>query len=469
VDIAGATGTSYTPPFAVAADIGKVVKYKLVGTTLGNVKASSSEAAITVIADTAPPTIVRAGGQKKGANVEIGLVFNEAIQAAEAGDKANYTVSAGTLSAARFVAPKGSKLDPARVVLVVSGLTAGQTVTVTAKGIKDGAGNAIPAASPASTTAKVGKMAWVGVGGNEINVAKGTSDYGDDAVALGASLKYKDAEDFDLVSGGSANWDSYDEGTFVYEEITGDFDRVVRVEYQDPTSQWSRAALSVREALDEGTERADTVGGVDGVKPMSRNLNVRFSAAVQASGAAANNAYEVIDRNITGGVYRGTPGGFGGAPNYPNAWSRISRIGKVLHFFKSNDGVTWTNEGTLDWQDDANGYPALAAKLYVGMFYGPEYFNNDVQNILTGSAITQYRDYGAFPLAPISTGGGDPGKLAIAAEGGGAKITWDSSKGGVLQGSAAVNGPYADVAGAATPFTVTISGSARFYRLRSSN
>ena len=239
---------------------------------------------------------------------------------------------------------------------------------------------------------------------------------------------------------------------------------MVRVEYQDPTSQWSRTALTVREALDEGTTRADATGGVDAVKPMSRNLNVRFSAALQATGAAANNLYEVIDRNVTGGNYRGTPGGFGGAPNYPNAWSRISRVGKVLHFWKSDNGTTWTNEGTVDWEDTANDQPPLAAKLYVGVFYAPEYNNNDIKNVLTGSAVAQYRDYGAYPLELL--GGGDPGKVAIKVNAGSqVEISWDSSKGGKLQSAASVNGPYTDVAGATSPYTTAPSGTARYYRL----
>lgn len=461
VDIPGATSSKYTLPVGVAGDVGKTAKYRLVATTLGNVKANSSEAAVTTVADTFPPTIARAGSVKKGSNVEIGLTFNEGVDATTAGDKANYSLSAGTVSSVRFVAPKGSKLDPARVVIVASGLTAGQTVTVSAKNIKDKAGNAIPAASPATATLKVSKMSWVGVGADEINVEKGNTDYSDDVVAVGASKSFKDAEDFDLVSGGSGNWDAYDEGTFVYEEITGDFDRVVRVEYQDPTSQWARSALSVREALDEGTTRADATGGDAAVKPMSRNLNVRFSAPLQASGAGANNAYEVIDRNVPGGNYRGTPGGFGGAPNYPQAWMRISRVGKVLHFFKSDNGSTWTNEGTLDWETADQ--PALASKLYVGLFYSPEYNNNDTKNILTGSAISQFRDYGAWPSSPA--GGGDPGKIAAAFNAAGKpSISWDSSKGGVLQSATAVNGPYADVAGATSPYVP--SGAGGFYRLR---
>jgi hypothetical protein len=42
-------------------------------------------------------------------------------------------------------------------------------------------------------------------------------------------------------------------------------------------------------------------------------------------------------------------------------------------------------------------------------------------------------------------------------------LTWSS---GTLQSSASVNGPYADVPGAANPYTLSLSGPAQFYRLR---
>ena len=62
---------------------------------------------------------------------------------------------------------------------------------------------------------------------------------------------------FDIASSGVAFWSDYDEATFAYEEITGNFDKVVQLEYQDPSSQWARTGLMAREALDEGRKRPD--------------------------------------------------------------------------------------------------------------------------------------------------------------------------------------------------------------------
>src|SRR5690606_28215850 len=112
----------------------------------------------------------------------------------------------------------------------------GEEVTVTVRNVEDLKGNAIPESGESLTVVLATRFSMAAVGGDEVNERTGTTNYPDDAIALGEG-------DFDLVSGGSAHWTSYDEQTFVYEEITGDFDRKVRVEYQDPTSQWARAGL----------------------------------------------------------------------------------------------------------------------------------------------------------------------------------------------------------------------------------
>ena len=53
---------------------------------------------------------------------------------------------------------------------------------------------------------------------------------------------------FDVYSDGIGEWGTYDETTFVYEKVTGDFDKKLRVEYQDGSSEWARAGIIVRDA-----------------------------------------------------------------------------------------------------------------------------------------------------------------------------------------------------------------------------
>jgi hypothetical protein len=46
----------------------------------------------------------------------------------------------------------------------------------------------------------------------------------------------------------------YDEATFVYEEITGDFDKKAQVIFQDNSSQWARAGIIARDVTNFGVE-----------------------------------------------------------------------------------------------------------------------------------------------------------------------------------------------------------------------
>ena len=56
--------------------------------------------------------------------------------------------------------------------------------------------------------------------------------------------------------------------------------------------------------------------------------------------------------------------------------------------------------------------------------------------------------------------------LAIVSSGTNVLITWAT---GALQSATNVNGPYADVNGATSPYTDSVSGTGRFYRARVDN
>lgn len=237
--IPGANGTSYVIP--ANTPIG-TYKYKLRAYTVGAMFAESTEITVPVVADTFAP-VPKLGVVKKGTGLEVGVGFNEAVDAATASVQANYSVSPGTIGSFRFVPQSG------HAVITVNGVNPGSAVTVTVKNVKDLKGNAIPASGATATATLASKFAWVGVGGNEANAQKNSTKFNDDAVALSD-------QDFDLVSGGTAHWTNYDEQTFLYEEITGDFDVKVRVEFQTASSQWARAGLQIREALDEGDRKS---------------------------------------------------------------------------------------------------------------------------------------------------------------------------------------------------------------------
>jgi len=459
--IAGANSASYSTPSTLA--IGNH-SYTVDAYTVGNRKVTSAPAVVTVVRDTFPP-VPKLGVVKKGNTFEIGVGFDEPVQAAEASVQANYSVSPGSIQSFRFVEQSG------HAVIVVSGVAAGGTVNVTVKNVKDAKGNAIPAAGAVASVKLESKFAWVGVGGNEANEQKGSTAFSDDAVALSGS-------DFDLVSGGTAHWTNYDEQTFLYEEITGDFDRVVRVEFQSASSQWARAGLQLREALDEGLTRAQIYNETDnptGIKT-SQAFTIRVNPAQGAPNGdgtfvPGNNSYELIHRPRAGYNYDGFNtiynilSGFGGAPPYPNAWMRLARQGQTIRAWKSENGVDWGTPASVTYTDD----PAtpedetLSAKLFVGPFYAPELANNDIlnQDKLTKSVVAKFREYGAWPRSS-----GVPGPLNYARSGNGITITWPAGQSATLQSATSVAGPWTDVAGASSPYNAQTTGAGTFYRLK---
>lgn len=448
VDIPGANSTTLTIKDAKVSDSGK---YLAVVSAAGGSGGNSSEAVVTVVVDTSGPNIAAVGSVKKGANIELGVVYDEPADPVTAGAKASYSLSKGTINSVRYVEKAGG------AVIVASGLSAGDSVTVTASGVKDKKGN-VRATTSKETKLPAKLMTWVGVGADELNTAFSTTKFSDDVVARGE-------KDFDLLSGGSQHWTNYDEETFVYEEITGNFDKVVRVEYQDPVTQWSRAGLDAREALDEGKTKDDNTAGYK----FSQHFTIRVNppAVMGWDGRTGNNAYEVIHRPVEGANYDGynamfnIRNGGGGAPNYPNAWLRLKREGQKITAYLSNDGTTYTAIGDVTYQDDPASpeNEVLADKLYVGMFWAPEFANIGDQDIRQNSpnAIANFRDYGDYGAKP--TAGAITG-IRI----NGANVVIDFN--GSIQQADSVTGPWTDVAGAGSVSVPANAKSAQFYRVK---
>ena len=433
VNIPDATSASYTTPILTLSDSN--AKYKCV-ITVPALSMASEEATLTVVPDTFAPVVTGVGSLVKGNAIELGVSFDESVDPTSAATAANYTLSKGTVTAARFLS-----MSPASVALSVSGVSAGDVVTVTVKNVKDLKGNAITSANKEVKVSNQFKMA--AIGGTDYVEVNGESAalWPDDAIAAGSA-------DFDLISSGSANWNNYDEATFVYEEVTGNFDKVVRVEYQDATSQWARAGLLARSGLDANVTRAQ----VDGGYTMAKSMILRVNPAVQWNGTAANNSYEWVWRDTDGGNYSSGEGG--GAPAYPNAWLRMARTNQTFYAYRSSDGTTWTACGTHTFTDAE----PMPDKLFVGMYYCPEFGNNDSKNGFGHSALAKFRQYGTFSaVKPV------PGPMTIVKGASGITIDWQGS--GILESATTVNGPWT-AAGTAKPFVAQPTGTQMFFRLK---
>lgn len=398
VDISGATLSSYETPLLAMADNG--TQYRVV-CMVPTLKVASDPATLTVVPDTFPPNVVGAGSIQKGGVIEIGIEFDEDVDAVTAGNAANYTLSKGTVTgvryqrfahwdyAAKFVLGTTGPFNGCAVVLTTSGLAGGDNVTVTVKDIKDVKGNAMP--SPQTKSVRVTKtMKWAAMGGDDYlegntagqNIVSDPALWPDDVVAVGEA-------DFFLISSGTQNWNNYDEATFVYEEVTGDFDKVVRVEYQDPTSQWARIGLCATPSADEGMKRVDVESGT---AQMERRFMQRVNPAVQWNGTGGNNQHEADWRLTKGGNYGGAGAG---TPAYPNAWLRMKRAGQVFTAFYSADGATWTQYGSATFTDEP-----MPDKLLVGPYYCPEFNNNGTGEGVGHSSVAKVRSYGDYQSRP---------------------------------------------------------------------
>lgn len=169
---------------------------------------------------------------------------------------------------------------------------------------------------------------------------------------------------YTVIGGGNDTWDLVDEGTFVYAEVTGDFDLQVRVEYLEPAARYTKAGLMARESLAEDsrmafervTPPAVTVCDLDPYNAIGAN-DTRFGYRT-----GTNEATGIYGYHPNGGRHEE---GTNAAP-YPNAWLRLQRLGNTLYGYSSTNGSNWVQDGsqqTGSWQ----GGP-LEGRLKVGLW-----------------------------------------------------------------------------------------------------
>lgn len=368
--IPGATATTYTTPPATLADSG--TKYKAEVLTLLGLT-NSAEATLTVVPDTNAPIPVMAGAVANNAgSQDVGIVFDEEVTKASAETIGNYTIAGGTVTAAYYIT------NSPGVILRVTGLTAGNQYTVAVNNVADPKGNTLSPAVSLPFTANT--LTWDVVGGDEL----GLGFPGGNAVLAVSS------NSFDIYSDSIAEWASYDEATMVYEKVSGDFDKKVRLEYQDNSSQWARAGLIVRDVPNFGVNRAAQEGGLAG---RYQKVHVNPSGLTRTGpGTQGNNSHEGNRRLATGQATTAPGLANNATPLYPNAWVRLQRVGDQFHLYRSDDGKSWVwmNYTQLPSPDDD---PApLPAELYVGPEFAPE--NGNVTVVEERIRwLAKFRDY----------------------------------------------------------------------------
>jgi hypothetical protein len=305
------------------------------------------------LGDLAKPTLVSAGTIDKKT---IGVKFSEPISSANGTVAGNYTLSQGTVTAAKIGALGDS------VYLSVSGLTA-DTFTVTVKNVSDTAGNVIAANSVVSGKVSNWKAADVGF----IQDPNARPTPGDDPYRVGQTVATSSdaAPDMEVIGGGSNTWNPGDFLHYVYDPtpLTGNFDVTVKVahyEHPDTAGQggYSNSGLMLRAAVyNEGEEYT-----IDGTKaPMVANTTYYNYA-----GGPGRGGIPLWRTDVHGGYGNGNAGyGWGtvinglkgyypginatdskGTPDpqsspYTAHWLRIARAGSDYTFYVSWNGIDW--------------------------------------------------------------------------------------------------------------------------------
>lgn len=383
------------------------------------------------------------GTLARGGQVEIGVTYNVPVNENTIVNLGNYSLSAGVLQDLRWVPETDA------IVLIATNLPAAAN-SITIRNIEREDGSILPLLTLSFTPPT---MQWAAIGTQELGFTA-------DAVGVGTN-------GFNLVSGGIELWDLYDETTFVYQQVSGNFDVRVRVVGQDPSSHWARAGLMVRERLDENKPRPTNPSNPS--QAFSRYIDLHVNPVTQADGTPANNSHEVNIRYYTGGI--GRPAfneptenpdlSNNAAPAYPNAWLRIRRAGQSFTVYRGSDGTEWTEMGTFAFPSedaDGNSIPPLPATLYVGPHYSPENGNITSDPSLRRAFAAEFRDYSIEASAA-------PATLLIEKVGPEVEISW--SEAGILQSSPTIPAAnWTDLPAAASPYPIVPGAAAMFYRLK---
>jgi hypothetical protein len=221
-------------------------------------------------------------------------------------------------------------------------------------------------------------FSWVSLGVTVTNTAN-PNGAENDAFAVGTN-------GFNLINGGNAFWGTEDDITMVYEKISGDFDKTTQVDWNDPSSNWARSGISVRESV----ATADAIGDT-----ASRYQMVISDPETKFDGSAANDTYETNRRKNAGTATDSSNGG--GNPKYPGSFVRLKRVGQMISMFYSYNAQWWRPLGTTDFGDSTVSDTPLPNDMFVGPTLGVENGNIAGQGGTIdqeGAFTSRIRNYG---------------------------------------------------------------------------
>ena len=388
--------------------------------------------------------IAEAGALAKGGKWEVSVDYEPDVARNSVIDINNYSLpgAGAVIEAIRYI-----ELNNA-VVLTVTGLRTNDLYAVQVDELRTTDNLPIPELTIGFVATP---MSWAAIGAQELGFPA-------DTVITGTN-------NFDLVSGGAEMRDEYDESTFAYEQVTGDFDKKVRILSQEPSSVEARAGLMVREELDEGADRP-LIPDDPEFGAFSRFIQVHANPAQTAyeeggETVPANNTFQVLVRPMYGMTeYLEITNNV--APTGSNTWVRLRRVGEVFEAFRGNDGTNWTLLARYTFPtNDLNDLPLekFAETAFIGPNYTPEVANIPESSGERRSFLAQFRGYGDTGFVPA-----DPPTLRITKIANEVELEWGG--GGTLQSTTNLaTGLWIDLQGT-SPVRAAPGKPYEFFRVR---
>lgn len=427
-NIAGATSKTYITPPLTRSDDG--ARFRCVASITG-VSVISQEAALTI---ESPPTLVSASAGIDRVLDSVSVAFSEPVSAATATNIANYAINGATVKAAKLLA------NGTNVVLNTSALSSSGSHTLTVNAIKDLAGNAIVANSQIAVSLALQMPADFGltVLGFQDDFASATRD---------------------------PNWTPVPPENDNYAPTNGVLRVTVVGEGLDTHLLYTAAGYNdgAQEVLARIRVTAFAVGdgarcGIAvGVDPeTSQGINLHFRDNNQ-DGILGRQFKLLDDRRAWG------PGVDIKWENNTWYWLRLLQSNSVATDGPNIRAKTWPADGTVkepaNWQlnwsrNDRVGFAGIVGSSIGGLSeFEVDYIlikAEGLPNIKVGSS--------AFPVTAAAP------KIALARSGNTLALTWTG--GGTLETADLITGPWTSVAGASSPRSVSIAGTAKFFRLR---
>jgi|GEM_PF-6802498 len=258
----------------------------------------------------------------------VGVLFNQPVDPLTAENPANYSINGVAPTHARVYRTSLGPLGPEGiyVVLTPASVLSG-SFTVTVSGVQDLSGGTI-----GSTNSAVGTVA--GLTGVDVNPA---------TAPAGENYSFGPGQ-FIVKGGGADIWGLADQFRFVYRQVTGDFDLVMKNPYMDAVRAPSKAGLEVRPSL----------------SPFSPQV---LAAVNRGPIAAGSGTLRQFTEGTVRHTWNATTVAWGNNTRvyHPDVWLRLRRVGNTFLRYISSNGQNWTFDGQVSPS------PVFPETVYVGL------------------------------------------------------------------------------------------------------